>query len=87
MKGIDKYKVGLIVNMDLIKEALQTRGEILSIVANFSLFCDDLEKKRHEAQHELNILSESCNPLNDSAIHFGRSIVALQHKLKDYETK
>lgn len=87
MKYIDKDRVGLIVNMDLIKGALKTRGKILSTIANFSLFCGDLEKKTHEAQQELKKLSESFDPVNDSIINFGRSVVTLQHKLKVYEVE
>lgn len=50
IKAIDKVKVGLTVNMDIIKEALKTKGKILSTISNFSLFCDDLDKKKMEAQ-------------------------------------
>lgn len=82
---IDKGKVALTFNEDYLKEALETRGKILSIVSTFSLFCVDLKKKREEDDRELEVVSESFKPLNDSAIHFGRLVVELQHTLKVYE--
>ncbi|XP_059078116.1 alpha pinene synthase, chloroplastic-like [Cryptomeria japonica] len=42
-------------------------------------------EKREYAEKELEILSETFRPLNDSAIHFGRSVVDLHHKLEVYE--
>lgn len=87
MNDIDKDKVALIVNKDHIKDAIEDGGKILSIVVKFSLFCDDLMKRKQEAEKELEGLSESFSPLNDSAIAYGRSIVELQHKLKAYEDK
>lgn len=87
MKVIDKDIVLLTINMDLIKEALQTRGKILSTVANFLLFCDDLQLKKCESQQELKFLSESINTLNNFIIHFGRLVSALQQKLKSYEAE
>ncbi|XP_059065914.1 uncharacterized protein LOC131857400 [Cryptomeria japonica] len=71
MKDIDKGKVALTMNKDYLKEALETSGKILSIVAKFSLFCEDLKKKKEEAEKELDVICESFKPLNDSAINFG----------------
>lgn len=48
MRDIDKGKVALIMNKDQLKESLETGGKILSTVAKFSLFCDDLKIKKEE---------------------------------------
>lgn len=87
IKETNKDIEGLTVNMDKIKEALNNGGKILSTIYNFSLFFDDLVKKRKEAQQELKRLSESFDPLNDSTIIFGRSLIVIQHKLNPYEAK
>lgn len=85
MSKIDKGKVALTVNKDLLKNALETRGKILDTISKFSLFCADLNEKREDAEKELEILSETFRPLNDSTILFGRSVVDLHHKLEMYE--
>lgn len=46
MNDIDKDKVALMVNKDHIKDAIETGGKILSTVAKFLLFCDDLIKRK-----------------------------------------
>lgn len=75
------------MNMDQIKEELKSGGKILSTISNLSLFFDDIDKKRKEAQQELKNLSESFVPLNDSATIFGRLVIVVHHKLKAYEAK
>lgn len=85
IKAIDKDKEGLTMNMDQIKEALKNGGKIISTIYNFSLFFDDLGKRRKEAQEELKSLSESFEPLNDSTTIFGRYVIVIQHKLKEYK--
>lgn len=87
MNDIDKDKVALTVNKDHIKDAIETRGKILSTITKFSLFCDDLMKRKQEVEKELEVLSESFIPLNDSTITYGRLVVELQHKLKYYENE
>ncbi|XP_059073725.1 uncharacterized protein LOC131874392 [Cryptomeria japonica] len=86
-KAIDKDREGLTVNMDQIKEAVKNGGKIMSTICNFSLFLDDIDKKRKESQQELRILSESFDPLNDSTTFFGRFVIVVQHKLKAYEAE
>lgn len=58
IKAIDRDRVGLTINMEQIKEALQTEGKIMSTICNFSLFLDDIDKKRKAEQKELKFLSE-----------------------------
>lgn len=84
MKDIDRDRVGLAMNLEQIKEALQT---IVSTTCNFSLFLDEIDKKKKAEQHELKVLSESFNPLNDSATIFGREVICIQQKLKTYEAE
>lgn len=57
----------------------------MATISKFSLFCANLKEKREDAEKELEILSETFRPLNDSAILFGRSVVDLHHKLEMYE--
>lgn len=85
MFEIDKCKVALTVNKDLLKNGLETKGKILATVSKFALFCANLKEKREDAEKELEILSETFRPLNDSVIRFGRSVVELHHKLEVYE--
>lgn len=85
MSEIDKGKVALTVNEDLLKNALETGRTILATISKFSLFCANLKVKKEDAEKELEILSETFMPLNYSAIIFGRSIVDLHHKFEMYE--
>lgn len=62
MKDIDRDRVRLAMNWEQIKEALQTGGKILSTICTFSLFSDDIDKKKKVEQQELKVLSESFNP-------------------------
>ncbi|XP_059071576.1 uncharacterized protein LOC131868124 [Cryptomeria japonica] len=87
MKDIDRDRVGLSMNMEQIKEALWTGGNILSTIFNFSLFVDDIDKKRKAEQQELKVLRESFNPLNDSTTILGRVAICIQQKLKAYEAE
>lgn len=68
MIKIDKGKVALTVNKDLLRTELKTRGKILATISKFSLFCVDLKKNREDAKKELEILSDTFRPLKDSAI-------------------
>lgn len=75
MFEIDKGKVALTVNKDILKTILETRGKILATLSKFSLFCVDLRKERDDAEKELEVLSEGFKPVNDSSILFGNSIL------------
>lgn len=66
MSNIDKGKLSLMVNKDLLKTRLETGGKILATVSKFSLFCVEIRKKRDDSQEDLEVLREGFKPVNDN---------------------